>query len=179
MVDVKGIANPLFLREEELRQAIEMLFFAYRDFTGEPDAMLADLGLGRAHHRVIYFVGRNPGITVSELLKILRITKQSLSRVLSHLVDEEYILQRPGERDRRQRLLTLTPKGVDLERRLTANQRERIATAFRNAGADAVRGFNLVLHGIIDPEDRRRFDVPGAGGPPGAARLNKAGGGKR
>src|SRR3546814_12664782 len=78
MVDVKGIANPLFLREEELRQAIEMLFFAYRDFTGEPDAILAGLGLGRAHHRVIYFVGRNPGITVSELLRILRITKQSL-----------------------------------------------------------------------------------------------------
>ncbi|HEY9568296.1 MAG TPA: MarR family transcriptional regulator, partial [Thalassobaculum sp.] len=148
MVDVKGIANPLFLREEELRQAIEMLFFAYRDFTGEPDAILAGLGLGRAHHRVIYFVGRNPGITVSELLRILRITKQSLSRVLSHLVDEAYIVQRPGDRDRRQRLLTLTPKGVELERRLTANQRERIATAFRNAGAEAVQGFNQVLHGI-------------------------------
>lgn len=177
MVDVKGIANPLFLREEELRQAIEMLFFAYRDFTGEPDAMLAELGLGRAHHRVIYFVGRNPGITVSELLRILRITKQSLSRVLSHLVDEAYIVQRPGERDRRQRLLTLTPKGVELERRLTANQRERIATAFRNAGAEAVQGFNQVLHGIIDPEDRRRFDIPGAGAL-GPARL-KAGAGKR
>ncbi len=179
MVDIKGVANPLFLREEELRQAIEMLFFAYRDFTGEPDAMLADLGLGRAHHRVIYFVGRNPGITVSELLRILRITKQSLSLVLSHLVDEAYIVQRPGERDRRQRLLALTPKGVELERRLTANQRERIATAFRNAGAEAVQGFNLVLHGIIDPEDRRRFDVPGIGGAtPGAPRL-KAGTGKR
>lgn len=178
MVDVKGIANPLFLREEELRQAIEMLFFAYRDFTGEPDAMLAELGLGRAHHRVIYFVGRNPGITVSELLKILRITKQSLSRVLSHLVDAAYIVQRPGDRDRRQRLLSLTPKGVELERRLTANQRERIATAFRNAGAEAVQGFNQVLHGIIDPEDRRRFDVAGAGGPAGPARL-KAGAGKR
>jgi DNA-binding MarR family transcriptional regulator len=180
MVDVKGIANPLFLREEELRQAIEMLFFAYRDFTGEPDAMLADLGLGRAHHRVIYFVGRNPGITVSELLKILRITKQSLSRVLGHLVDEAYIVQRPGERDRRQRLLTLTVKGVELERRLTANQRERIAQAFRAAGADAVQGFNLVLHGIIDPEDRRRFDVPGAGsGPATAARLKAGGASKR
>ena len=178
MVDVRGIANPLFLREEELRQAIEMLFFAYRDFTGEPDVMLAGLGLGRAHHRVIYFVGRNPGITVSELLKILRITKQSLSRVLSHLVEEQYIVQRPGERDRRQRLLTLTQKGVELERRLTANQRERIATAFRNAGAEAVQGFNQVLHGIIDPEDRRRFDVPGTGVPAGTARL-KAGAGKR
>lgn len=175
MVDLKSGANPLFLREEELRQAIEMLFFAYRDFTGEPDTILAGLGLGRAHHRVIYFVGRNPGITVSELLRILRITKQSLSRVLSHLVEEQYIVQRPGERDRRQRLLSLTQRGIELERRLTANQRERIATAFRNAGAEAVQGFNLVLHGIIDPEDRPRFDVPGVGGPTAAARL-KAGG---
>ncbi len=159
MVDVKSVANPLFLREEELRQAIEMLFFAYRDFTGGPDQMLAEIGLGRAHHRVIYFVGRNPGITVSELLKILRITKQSLSRVLSHLVEENYIIQRTGDRDRRQRLLTLTQKGVDLERRLTANQRERLADAFRKAGADAVQGFKLVLHGIIDPVDREQFDV--------------------
>src|SRR3546814_17748634 len=117
-----------------------MLFFAYRDFTFEPDAILAGLGLGRAHHRVIYFVGRNPGITVSELLRILRITKQSLSRVLSHLVDEAYIVQRPGDRDRRQRLLTLTPKRVELERRLTANQRERIAPALRNAALGKTAG---------------------------------------
>jgi DNA-binding MarR family transcriptional regulator len=161
MVDVKGVANPLFLREEELRQAIEMLFFAYRDFTGGPDEMLAEIGLGRAHHRVIYFVGRNPGITVSELLRILRITKQSLSRVLSHLVEEAYITQTPGEKDRRQRLLTLTQKGVELERRLTADQRERIADAFRKAGAEAVQGFKLVLHGIIDEQDRAQFDVSG------------------
>lgn len=170
MVDVKGVANPLFLREEELRQAIEMLFFAYRDFTGGPDEMLAAINLGRAHHRVIYFVGRNPGITVSELLKILRITKQSLSRVLSHLVDEEFIVQTPGERDRRQRLLTLTQKGVDLERRLTADQRERIADAFRKAGAEAVQGFKLVLHGIIDPADRDQFDVSGGPAHPSADR---------
>src|SRR3546814_5831813 len=88
MSDVKGGPNPLFLREEELRQAMELLFFAYRDFTGEPDKILAAYGFGRAHHRVIYFVGRNPGITVSELLAILRITKQSLSRVLGQLVGE-------------------------------------------------------------------------------------------
>src|SRR3546814_5420594 len=105
MADVKGGPNPLFLREEELRQAMELLFFAYRDFTGEPDKILAAYGFGRAHHRVIYFVGRNPGITVSELLAILRITKQSLSRVLGQLVGEGFITQRPGLRDRRQRLL--------------------------------------------------------------------------
>ena len=81
-------ANPLFLRDEELRQGIEMLFFAYRDFTAEPDVILAEIGLGRAHHRVIYFVGRYPGMTVSDLLEILQITKQSLSRVLGQLVRE-------------------------------------------------------------------------------------------
>ncbi|MGE4281384.1 MAG: MarR family winged helix-turn-helix transcriptional regulator, partial [Magnetospirillum sp.] len=86
MTDVKTPINPLFLREEELRQGIELLFFAYRDFTAEPDAILAEYGYGRAHHRVIYFVGRNPGMTVSDLLTILRITKQSLSRVLGQLV---------------------------------------------------------------------------------------------
>ena len=119
MTDIKSAVNPLFLREEELRQGIELLFFGYRDFTAEPDALLDALGLGRAHHRVIYFVGRHPGIPVSELLAILRITKQSLSRVLGQLVEEGYILQRTGERDRRQRLLELAPKGVELERQLT------------------------------------------------------------
>lgn len=157
MVDVKAVANPLFLREEELRQAIEMLFFAYRDFTGEPDSMLAELGLGRAHHRVIYFVGRNPGITVSELLGILRITKQSLSRVLSQLVREEFITQRPGTSDRRQRLLELTAKGSDLDRRLSQTQRDRIAQAYREAGAEAVEGYRKVILGMINEEDRRKF----------------------
>src|SRR6218665_3578297 len=116
MANIKSGLNPLFLREEDLRQGIELLFYAYRDFTAEPDAMLAKIGLGRAHHRVVYFVGRYPSITVTELLGILQITKQSLSRVLSDLVEQEYIAQRPGTKDRRQRLLTLTEKGVELER---------------------------------------------------------------
>ena len=103
MADVKTAINPLFLREEELRQAMELLFYAYRDFTAEPDAILGELGFGRAHHRVIYFVGRHPRITVTELLAILRITKQSLSRVLSELIRQGYIIQSPGTRDRRQR----------------------------------------------------------------------------
>src|SRR5258708_5572594 len=119
MPDIKSAANPLFLREEELRQGIELLFYAYRDFTAEPDAILAEYAFGRAHHRVIYFVGRHPGMTVSELLGILKITKQSLSRVLSQLVEEGFIVQRAGERDRRQRLLDLTAKGLELERRLS------------------------------------------------------------
>jgi len=135
-----------------------MLFYAYRDFTAEPDAMLARFGFGRAHHRVIYFVGRHPQMTVTELLGILRITKQSLSRVLGQLVRQGFIVQRPGPRDRRQRLLELTPKGIDLERQLSENQRQRLAKAFREAGAQAVEGFRKVMLGIVAGEgDRARF----------------------
>jgi DNA-binding MarR family transcriptional regulator len=157
MSDIKTGINPLFLREEELRQGIELLFFAYRDFTAEPDAILGEYGFGRAHHRVIYFVGRHPGITVSDLLEILRITKQSLSRVLGQLVTEKFIIQRPGLRDRRQRLLELTEKGVELERLLTERQRSRIARAYREAGAEAVEGFRKVMLGLVDEGDRGRF----------------------
>ena len=168
MTDIKRGANPLFLRDEELRQGIELIFYAYRDFTAEPDAILAEYGFGRAHHRVTYFVGRNPGINVSELLAILRITKQSLSRVLSQLVREGFVIQRPGTRDRRQRLLELTDKGQELERRLTQNQRERVARAFRAAGADAVEGYRKVLLGMINEDDQRQFlrrnGKPGEGG---------------
>ena len=158
MADIKTGFNPLYLREEELRQAMELLFFAYRDFTGEADQILEEYGFGRAHHRVIYFVGRHPSITVSELLQILRITKQSLSRVLGQLVREGFILQRPGARDRRQRLLELTEKGKELEQLLSEKQRARIARAYRDAGAEAVDGFRQVLLGIIDPPDRQRFE---------------------
>lgn len=157
MADVKSGPNPLFLREEDLRQGIELLFYAYRDFTAEPDAMLAKIGLGRAHHRVVYFVGRYPSITVTELLGILQITKQSLSRVLGDLVEQGYVAQRTGTKDRRQRLLTLTEKGLELERHLSDAQRGRIAQAYRNAGAAAVEGFRTVMLGIIDQEDRARF----------------------
>jgi DNA-binding MarR family transcriptional regulator len=149
-------ANPLFLREEELRQGIELLFYAYRDFTSEPDAVLARLDFGRAHHRTVYFVGRYPGINVSGLLRILRITKQSLSRVLRQLIDEGYIEQQSGAKDRRQRLLTLTEKGRGLEHELTTRQARRMARAYREAGAVAVEGFRKVLLGILD-DDNRRF----------------------
>ena len=159
MPDVKSAANLLFLREDELRQGIELLYYAYRDFTAEPDAMLARYGFGRAHHRVIYFVGRHPQMTVSELLGILRITKQSLSRVLGQLVRQGFIRQRTGSRDRRQRLLELTDKGIELERQLSENQRQRIAKAYREAGGAAVEGFRKVMMGIISSEiDRRRFE---------------------
>lgn len=159
MADVKSAANLLFLREEELRQGIELLYYAYRDFTAEPDAMLARYGFGRAHHRVIYFVGRHPQMSVSDLLAILRITKQSLSRVLGQLVRQGFIQQKPGSRDRRQRLLELTDKGVELERQLSENQRQRIAKAYREAGGAAVEGFRKVMLGIMSSDaDRRRFE---------------------
>ncbi len=142
--------NPLFLRDEELRRGIELLFFAYRDFTGDPDKILAGFNFGRAHHRVLHFVGRNPGMNVKELLAILKITKQSLSRVLSQLVSEGFVLQEKGHRDRRQRLLYLTDKGRELEGSLSAAQRARVSRAYREAGADAVAGFQKVLVGLID-----------------------------
>jgi DNA-binding MarR family transcriptional regulator len=159
MPDVKSAANPLFLRDEELRQGIELLYYAYRDFTAEPDEILARYGFGRAHHRVIYFVGRYPAMTVSQLLGILRITKQSLSRVLGQLVREGFIKQRSGERDRRQRLLDLTEKGLQLERELSETQRQRVANAYRAAGPDAVEGFRRVMLGIMSSDaDRAKFE---------------------
>ncbi len=157
MADLNSGPNPLFLRDEDLREGMEMLFFAYRDFTARPDSILAELGFGRAHHRVIYFVGRNPGITVKELLAILKITKQSLARVLRQLIEKGYVEQRQGTRDRRQRLLYLTQAGAELEWRLSEDQRERIARAYREAGADAVAGYRRVLTGMVDEEDRARL----------------------
>lgn len=157
MADMKSPANPLFLRDDDLRQGIEMLFFAYRDFTAKADETLAQYGFGRAHHRVIYFVGRNPDMTVSELLDILKITKQSLSRVLGQLVRQGFIVQKPGATDRRQRLLSLTELGAELERKLTEEQRALVARAYRAAGAEAVEGFRKVLTGLIDETDRVRF----------------------
>lgn len=149
-------ANPLFLRDEDLREAIELLFFAYRDFTGEADAVLETYGFGRAHHRIIYFVGANPGISVGELLAILKITKQSLSRVLSQLVEEGFIDQETDPGDRRRRRLYLTDKGRNLETELTQRQSRHIAHAYRRAGADAVAGFRAVLRDLINEGDRGR-----------------------
>jgi len=159
----------LFSDENAVRDGIELLFFAYRDFTAEPDAILARYGFGRAHHRVIHFVGRHPQMTVADLLGILHITKQSLSRVLSELVGQGFIHQRQGAHDRRQRLLELTAEGRALEREVSQPQRARVAEAYRQAGAPAVEGFRQVLLGIIaEADDRRRFEAtaPGKRRPP-------------
>ncbi len=145
--------------ETDLRMAQDLLFFAYRAFTNAADVALAELGLGRAHHRALHFIGRNPGITVSDLLGILRITKQSLARVLGELMQRGYVGQSPGSTDRRQRLLSLTAAGMALERRLFARQGERLGPAYREAGTDAVDGFCRVLRGIMDDVARAYIDA--------------------
>jgi len=148
--------------EEELRQAMELLFFAYRDFTGEADEILSEYGFGRAHHRVIYFVKRNPGLTVNRLLDILKITKQSLSRVLGQLVREGFIDQRTDGEDRRRRILSLTDKGEKLENKLTRAQGTRISKAYKEAGGESISGFKNILTLMINDKDRQRFS---GGGP--------------
>lgn len=171
MTDLKSSSvNPLFLREEDLRQGIEMLFYAYRDFTAEPDEILARHGFGRAHHRAIYFIGRNPGISVTELLEILKITKQSLSRVLGILIEQQFVDQRPDPADRRRKQLSLTEKGVTLERDLSNSQMARFAGAYREAGAEAVEGFRRVLIGIVNPDDRARVRPRSSRSGPAAGR---------
>lgn len=138
------------LSDAEMRLAQDLLFFGYRDFTNVADKVLEELGLGRAHHRALHFIGRNPGITVSGLLAILRIAKQSLARVLSALVEQGLVEQAAGFDDRRLRLLTLTDKGQALEQRLFGAQRDRIAAAYRAAGPRAVHGFHTVMRGMMD-----------------------------
>ena len=153
-VESRAPANPLFLRDEVLRQGIELMFYAYRDFTFESDQQLRHYQLGRAHHRALYFIGRHPGQTVGHLLSILKVTKQSISRVLKDLIEQGYVEQKSGARDRRERLLWLSPKGTELERDLTDRQSQRFARAYRETGAEAVEGFRKVLLGLLDPPER-------------------------
>jgi DNA-binding MarR family transcriptional regulator len=151
---VKGTDRPAAPRSGDLRwDIIELLFFAYRDFVGDADNELEAFGFGRAHHRVMHFVHRYPGLKVADLLDVLRITKQSLGRVLKQLLDEGYIVQRTGNNDRRQRLLFATPKGEALVAKLAGLQTDRITRALRDispAGVDTVRQF---LRAMIDHDD--------------------------
>ena len=133
---------------------IELLFFAYRDFVGDADEVLAEFGFGRAHHRVLHFINRNPGMKVAELLDILKITKQSLGRVLKQLLDEGYVEQKEGAADRRQRLLYVTAKGHGLASRLAGLQAARIGRALADVGPtdrDTVRRFLIAM---LDPDQR-------------------------
>ncbi len=147
-------ASPLFLREPEIRRGIELLYFGYANLTRSIDAGLAKQGLGRAHHRALYFIAREPDLTVSALLAILGITKQSLGRVLGELADRGMVETRTGERDRRQRLLRLTPTGATLEAELFDALREKMSTAYSSAGQGAVGGFWAVLEGLVPESDR-------------------------
>jgi DNA-binding MarR family transcriptional regulator len=148
MAEFKPGVNPLFLREEALREGMDMLFIAWRDSTAASDRVLQEHGLGRAHQRALYFIARRPGLTVGDLLAVLGVTKQSLSRVLRALVEAGLVDQSPGRIDRRQKQLTLTEEGRRLEDRCTAPQRARFAKAYREAGAEAVEGFRTVLRGL-------------------------------
>jgi DNA-binding MarR family transcriptional regulator len=132
---------------------IELLFFAYRDFVGDADHELEVFGFGRAHHRVLHFVHRYPGLKVADLLDVLRITKQSLGRVLKQLLDEGYILQKTGNNDRRQRLLYATAKGEALVAKLAGLQTDRINRALRGIGPEGAETVRLFLRAMIDHED--------------------------
>ncbi len=143
----------------DLLACIELFYFAYRGFTCEPDTILEQYGFGRAHHRVLHFVNRNPGLKVAELLDILRITKQSLARVLKQLVDEGFIIQKAGNEDRRERRLYLSAKGARLTDKLTQIQAKRIegALAGLGSGADALtRNF---LFAMVAEKDRPRVEA--------------------
>lgn len=137
-------------------EMLELFFFAYRDFVADPDAILAKYDFGRAHHRVLHFVDRNPGLSVAELLDILKITKQSLARVLKDLVESDHIESRPGSTDRRQRLLHTTPKGRALARSLALPQIGRIAAAFQALGPDGAKRARDFLRLMIDADERPR-----------------------
>jgi len=139
---------------EPIWDIIELLFFAYRDFVGDADDVLAKLGFGRAHHRVLHFVNRNPGMKVADLLEVLKITKQSLGRVLKQLVDQGYVVQKEGENDRRQRLLYVTAKGEQLAMKLAGLQTERIARALGEIGPNAHEAARRFLVAMIDADNR-------------------------
>jgi DNA-binding MarR family transcriptional regulator len=142
------------LGEQDTVALIELLFFAYRDFVSDPDEILGQYGFGRAHHRVLHFVGRDPGMTVQQLLDILRITKQSLGRVLKELIDKGYVYQKEGETDRRQRLLFVTDKGEELRARLMAPQIRRIRRAVEQSGGDTAHVYRQLLFHMVSPENR-------------------------
>ncbi len=157
MTDSTSSESLLFLTDEQLRQGIEAMFFAYRGFTADPDRILSGLAYGRAHHRALHFISRAPGTTVNNLLEILGVTKQSLNRVLRTLVEDGLVESEVGKIDRRERNLYLTEDGVTLERRIAEVQRARMRTAYRNAGPEAVAGFRTVLESMMDPEMRRKY----------------------
>lgn len=154
-----GGESLLFLTDEQLRKGIEAMFFAYRGFTADPDRILEEKGYGRAHHRAIHFINRQPGLTVTALLDVLGVTKQSLNRVLRSLIEEGLVESRIGRKDKRERHLHLTQAGAALEHALSEAQRGRMRGAYRAAGPQAVAGFRQVLEAMMDPELKRHYQM--------------------
>ena len=157
MADLNKLLTPLFLNEKEIRKIIELMFFSYRDFTTGPDKILEKIGFGRAHHRVIYFVGKQENLTIKELLSILQITKQSLSRVLNQLVKERYIILTIGD-DKRTKKLSLSKKGQELEKKLTNIQITKIYNIIKKFSEDDINSFKKILFFMIEENNQKKFN---------------------
>ena len=156
MADLNNLISPFFLNDKEIRKIIELVFFSYRDFTAGPDQILEKLNFGRAHHRVIYFVGKKEQITIKELLGVLKITKQSLSRVLNQLVKEGFIVVSTGL-DKRTKNLSLTSRGIDLENELSTIQIQKIKKVINNFNQKDIDGFKKILYEMIELENKKTF----------------------
>ena len=156
MTDLNNLISPFFLNEKEIRKIIELVFFSYRDFTAGPDQVLEKLNFGRAHHRVIYFVGKKNKITIKELLGVLKITKQSLSRVLNQLVKEGFIVVSTGI-DKRTKNLSLTTSGLKLENELSTIQIKKIKKVINNFKKEDIDGFKKILYEMIEIDNKKTF----------------------
>ncbi|MDC0498365.1 MarR family transcriptional regulator [Alphaproteobacteria bacterium] len=156
MADLNNLLSPFFLNNKEIRKIIELIFFSYRDFTAGPDQILDKLNFGRAHHRVIYFVGKKDKITIKELLVVLKITKQSLSRVLNQLVKEGFIVVSTGL-DKRTKNLSLTSSGLSLENELSTIQIQRMKKILNNFNQEDINGFKKILYEIIEIDNKNTF----------------------
>ena len=156
MADLNNLISPFFLNNKEIRKIIELVFFSYRDFTAGPDQILEKLNFGRAHHRVIYFVGKKDKITIKELLGVLKITKQSLSRVLNQLVKEGFIVVSTGL-DKRTKNLSLTSSGIRLENELSTIQIQKIKKVINNFDQADIDGFKKILYEMIEIDNKKTF----------------------
>ena len=156
MADLNNLISPFFLNDKEIRKIIELVFFSYRDFTAGPDQILEKLNFGRAHHRVIYFVGKKDKITIKELLGVLKITKQSLSRVLNQLVKEGFIVVSTGL-DKRTKNLSLTSSGLSLENELSTIQIQKIKRVINNFNQEDIDGFKKILYEMIEIDNKKTF----------------------
>tara|TARA_B100000579_G_C22756780_1_gene816849 strand:+ start:31 stop:516 length:486 start_codon:yes stop_codon:yes gene_type:complete len=156
MADLNNLISPFFLNQKEIKKIIELIFFSYKDFTAGPDKILEQLNFGRAHHRVIYFVGKKNNITIKELLGVLKITKQSLSRVLNQLVKEGYIVVSTGL-DKRTKTLSLTNNGKSLENELSTIQINKIKNVINNFNHEDINSFKKILYEMIESDNKKNF----------------------